>query len=105
MIDYYEYINSQQWYLLTLPVRQRNNKLCELCNMRYGTCVHHRTYRNLGNEQPEDMLHVCVYCHRLIHHKKGGGYLWPSRLPFLQQLQNEILRELEPGRDLNESTC
>lgn len=94
-VSYYDYIKSDQWYQLTAPIRQRNGGICEVCQMRYGDSIHHRTYIRLGAEDADDLLHVCNPCHRLIHHKKGAGYIWQSRLEFVKQLQIEISGEQE----------
>ena len=99
MIDYYEYIRSEQWFDLTKPIRKRNKGVCECCKMRYGSCVHHRTYKNLGNEEPKDLLHVCKYCHTMIHNK-GEYFIWHHRRKFLEFYRKEIAKELDPGRDL-----
>lgn len=95
-INYYEYIVSDEWFKLTEPIRKRNGGLCECCTMRFGEVVHHRTYKNLGHELDKDLLHVCIYCHRMIH-KKGIYYIWPSRLEFLILLQTEV--EQQEKRD------
>lgn len=69
MVDYYQYIASAEWYARTEQVRLRNNGVCEICNLRYATEVHHRSYQNLGNERDEELLSICHYCHGVIHNK------------------------------------
>lgn len=91
-INYYEYINSDEWYKISEPVRKRNGGICECCNMRFIQVVHHRTYKNLGKEQPEDMLGSCVPCHEMIHRIRKH-FIWNSRKPFLEQLQKEADKE------------
>lgn len=99
MINYYAYIKSKAWFARTESVRLRNRGICECCNMRYGTCVHHRTYVRLGKETDADLLHVCKYCHKMIH-KKGVFKIWNSRLILLEMYQREISNELDKERDL-----
>ena len=89
MVNYYEYIRSKEWFERTAPVRKRNEGLCEVCNLRYGEDVHHRTYDRLGNEDLDDLLHVCRTCHAMIH-RKDQGVIWKSRLPFLRELIDEL---------------
>lgn len=92
-IDYYRYITSEAWFRLTEPVRKRNHYLCELCNMRYGTVVHHRTYKHLGQELMEELLHLCTECHGAVHGLSGPRYfIWQSRIALLEILQNECIR-------------
>lgn len=88
-IDYYVYIKSPEWFKRTESVRARNRGICECCNMRQGSCVHHRSYENLGKEKEEELLHVCEICHNMIH-KKKKGFIWPSRIGFLILLQQEV---------------
>lgn len=100
-MDYYTYIKSEEWFNLTKPIRNRNHGLCECCLIRFGEVVHHRTYKNLGHEKDEDLIHVCHLCHNEIHKKRRrGGYffIWESRRKFLKQLQNEIAKELKDAR-------
>lgn len=88
-VDYYAYIQSPAWYTRTLEVRKRNRGKCECCCMRSGSAVHHRTYERLGCELPEDLIHLCDLCHKMVH-KKGSYYIWPSRVPVLEKLRLEM---------------
>lgn len=91
MINYYEYIKSTEWYERTKEIRARRGGRCECCLMRNGSSVHHRTYERLGNELPEDLIHVCDCCHKMIH-GLGVFFIWSSRIPFLKTLQLEVLK-------------
>lgn len=88
-MNYYEYINSPEWFEKTEKVRERNDGYCEVCCMRYGEHVHHRTYERLYNEKDEDLLHVCNFCHAMIH-RLSEYPIWESKLPFLRILQEEV---------------
>lgn len=92
MIDYYKYIHSPEWFKRTEVVRLRLNGKCECCLMRSGSCVHHRTYLHLGCELDAELLHVCRWCHKLIHRTipERKVFIWPSRLEFLRLLQKEV---------------
>jgi 5-methylcytosine-specific restriction endonuclease McrA len=70
-MNYHDYIASRDW-------RQNPTRLaeleaagfrCRLCNDD-GTGsaieVHHRTYANLGHEQPGDLTALCRTCHRVV---------------------------------------
>lgn len=91
-VNYHEYIKSKEWYERTEPIRIRNNFRCEVCNMRFGEHVHHRSYERLGHELMADLIHVCDPCHKIIH----GIYvplffIWPERQEFLKQLTMEAI--------------
>ncbi|WP_341940346.1 HNH endonuclease signature motif containing protein [Microbacterium sp. LWH10-1.2] len=68
--NYRAYINSAAWR----ATRERywNSKLskeCWVCDAprSKGMHLHHRTYKNLGNERLMDLVPVCPACHDLIH--------------------------------------
>lgn len=90
-VNYYEYLQSPEWEKLTEPIRERNGGLCECCNMRYGSEVHHRTYDRLGQELPEDLIHVCNQCHKMIEGILPicFYYVWDSRKTILENLREE----------------
>jgi hypothetical protein len=89
-MDYHEYLLSEQWAEKTAPVRRRLNGMCECCNMRFGSEVHHRTYVRLFNELPEDLIHLCGQCHEAVH-GLDTCFIWPSRKVVLHTLQREAL--------------
>lgn len=65
--DYARYLQSPYWR------RRRNEALrdagwqCQRCPSRTGLQVHHRTYVNLGAEQPGDLEVLCRPCHEGEH--------------------------------------
>lgn len=70
-MNYLDYITSRRWH--QNPVRLAELKAagfrCRLCNDNgKGSTieVHHRTYANLGNEQPGDLTALCRICHRVV---------------------------------------
>ncbi len=63
-----EYYQTMHWRTLSAEVRKRVNR-CQLNLDHLGPLqVHHNTYRNLGNEDPLDLVVLCQECHRLIAH-------------------------------------
>ena len=79
-MNYREYICSRDWH--EHPVRRAELEAsgfrCRLCNGGgKGTIieVHHRTYENLGNEQPGDLTALCRDCHRVVtNHQRRLRY-------------------------------
>lgn len=50
----------------------RSRGFCEDCGARRPLDVHHRTYKRIGNERPEDLVAVCRRCHKERHRGKRG---------------------------------
>ena len=68
---YYKYLRSKQWADIKLDLIQTRGAQCERCGakrkqLRY-LHVHHLTYKNLFNEEPEDLEILCAPCHRAEH--------------------------------------
>ncbi|MFA5014813.1 MAG: HNH endonuclease signature motif containing protein [Actinomycetota bacterium] len=69
--SYEEYLKSDIWktnrdrFLNTIE-----NKCCVVCLSTIKINVHHRTYKNLGDEKINDLVILCQSCHRKFHAKK-----------------------------------
>ena len=76
---YYNYLRSPEWQKKRRAVIERSRAnapgsnpygRCELCNyspFRPGVLqVHHKTYENIFNEPLEDLVLVCVNCHKRL---------------------------------------
>jgi predicted HNH restriction endonuclease len=70
-MNYHDYIMSRRWREnpARLAELEASGFRCRLCN-NDGTAgrleVHHRTYKNLFNEQVGDLTTLCRGCHRLV---------------------------------------
>jgi 5-methylcytosine-specific restriction endonuclease McrA len=70
------------WY--TIPrvtqkmVRRRSKGHCEDCEQRKPLEFHHKHYRSVGRELPEDIAHLCRDCHHYRHWKTGQFVLEPD---------------------------
>lgn len=67
-MPYADYLQTPEWTAI------RNGKLrsahykCQVCNTGNPPLnVHHRHYRNRGNENPQDLIVLCQPCHELFH--------------------------------------
>jgi 5-methylcytosine-specific restriction endonuclease McrA len=93
--DYATYIQSDAWKAQRQRALQRTAQRdrlrwphCEGCLRRgsgfknpaedrfrvegsNGLHIHHLHYRNLGNEQPEDLVVLCTKCHNLVHENQA----------------------------------
>lgn len=68
---YARYLVSDEWKAIRQEALERAKHRCQICNGDSNLQVHHRYYRGLGKEQPEDLTVLCEECHKLYEdHKK-----------------------------------
>lgn len=72
--NYNQYLKSQHWqnirnryYKSKLPKRINNICVCRVCEQDKPLSLHHRTYKNMGNERLNDLILLCSECHHLAH--------------------------------------
>ena len=65
-VDYQKYLASEEWAKVRVDIVAVRGNKCEICGKR-GSQVHHRTYDNLGCEEPEDLILTCGKCHMKEH--------------------------------------
>lgn len=70
--EYEAYLRSSAWATKRRTILARAAGLCELCEYFEPTEVHHITYARIGNEQEDDLLAVCHFCHGLLHGKEDA---------------------------------
>jgi hypothetical protein len=66
VIDYQQYLASREWRVKRKEVIERQNGICQRCGSRPIENVHHITYENLGREDPDDLIGVCLPCHEYL---------------------------------------
>lgn len=64
--QYSKYINSADWKAKRLARLEMDKHKCRRCG-NDGDVVHHATYKNVGNEEMEDLVTLCSWCHKRIH--------------------------------------
>ena len=62
-----QYLNSMLWKIKRHQAIERAGARCEICDCSYYLDVHHRTYENLGDEKPDDLMVLCRDCHTELH--------------------------------------
>ena len=75
MINYYDYIRSEEWRDKAEAAKARAGYRCQVCNTpdsMAGLEAHHRTYERLGNELPEDITVLCGDCHSIFESQRSG---------------------------------
>lgn len=64
--SYKDYLKSEHWIKISTELKDRIKK-CQLCSSTKNLNVHHNTYKNLGHEEPEDLIVLCNECHKKFH--------------------------------------
>ena len=67
---YHNYLQSSEWIELRIEMLHFYDYKCARCGVKhkhYNLHVHHKTYKNIYNEQPEDLELICKPCHEKEH--------------------------------------
>ena len=62
-----DYIKTKHWQDIRNNILLENNYTCQICNKKFSKellNVHHLNYSNLGKETKEDLMLLCIDCHR-----------------------------------------
>jgi 5-methylcytosine-specific restriction endonuclease McrA len=62
-MTYSDYIKSNKWFNLRSARISIDNHKCQKCGFEEELNVHHKTYKNLFNENMEDLITLCKRCH------------------------------------------
>lgn len=65
--DYESWIQTDAWNEIRIKALDKANHQCERCGTSKRLQVHHKNYRNLGNERLCDLTVLCEDCHMEEH--------------------------------------
>lgn len=63
---YYTYLESDEWATIRIEMLTKY-PYCQRCGYKHTLQVHHKTYKNVFNENPEDLEVICKKCHQEEH--------------------------------------
>lgn len=66
-MPYAEYLETREWQERRRVHLEAAGNRCQLCNRGERLHVHHRTYKNRGNEHFGDLIVLCAACHKHFH--------------------------------------
>jgi len=66
-LSYEEYLQTDHWKITRRDTLEHYRYRCAKYGGHRFLNVHHRTYRNLGAENPEDLEVLCRACHLAEH--------------------------------------
>lgn len=64
---YARYLQTDQWRERRSAALARAKYRCQLCSSKFTLQTHHRTYKRIGRERPEDLIVLCDRCHGKHH--------------------------------------
>jgi len=70
---YNQYILSARWKLTREAALRRDKRRCVGCGKADKLQVHHKTYARLGDEALDDLVTLCMDCHRLEHPEQAAA--------------------------------
>lgn len=66
--QYKAFIKSPQWKAIRGRRIFKDRGQCAMCKSRHKLEVHHKTYERFGGKElMQDLLTLCVGCHKAIH--------------------------------------
>lgn len=66
-MSYEDYLATEHWKKVREYAIRASGGRCSLCNAPSRLQAHHRTYENLGEERPRDVITLCESCHETFH--------------------------------------
>ena len=96
--EYKNYLLSSEWLNLKIDIFAKRGRKCERCNRTHKLSIHHLTYDNIFNENPDDLIILCEKCHmkehNIIKFKKGKPVKQLSLAQKVQLKKQKRLRKL-----------
>lgn len=68
-IPYLTFLGTKYWKRLRMEVLRRDKFTCKRCGAQQNLQAHHLTYVRRGHEKLEDLVTLCVPCHREAHRR------------------------------------
>lgn len=66
--QYSNYMRSKHWRKFRKKMWKQKPHRCWICNMETQKLdLHHKTYKNLGNEKANQVIFLCRPCHSKLH--------------------------------------
>ena len=82
MTNYHEYLNSSTWKARRQAKLAKAKYRCENCGEKGYLEVHHKTYKNLGNEDTNDLIVLCKGCHWIAEQmRRNQDFKLPEAQP------------------------
>ncbi len=98
--EYTKYLQSKEWLEIRLDILT-TRKVCEKCGSKKKLQVHHKHYKNIFKEEPEDLELLCDKCHVNEHkHKLNPKKQKKQKRSLAQKLRDKQRRKKANARKL-----
>lgn len=81
--EYQEYLLSEHWQKIRSERLKMDNFKCQNCGRPFDLQVHHLTYDRIGNEDINDLITLCKFCHARVEEGKKE-YQSPLKKQYLE---------------------
>lgn len=71
--SYRDYLKTEHWKNIRKLIRKKYNNKCKNCKTSERLEVHHKTYRNIGNELLSNLVLLCRDCHQQVHDQSNSN--------------------------------
>jgi 5-methylcytosine-specific restriction endonuclease McrA len=61
------YLESDGWKIKRKQKLKENGEICDICKGNLNLQIHHKTYKNVGDELMDDLQVLCRNCHTQVH--------------------------------------
>lgn len=75
---YKDYLKSDDWAQIRIEIITKR-KRCERCGSKNKLQIHHKHYKNIFHEEPEDLELLCNNCHQKEHSIKAKKKIKPKK--------------------------
>lgn len=101
---YKQYLRSEEWANIKVDLITLRGNRCQRCGKKKALSklqVHHKTYKNIFLENPEDLELVCAPCHMAEHNllkpKKAKVKKRPQKKLNIWQIVNAAKNSKNPN--------
>ena len=72
--SYAKYMKSRRWKQFKYSYWKKHERVCAACGSTKRLCLHHYSYKKLGNETFDDVVPLCWDCHEELHNEHGSKF-------------------------------
>lgn len=91
VVGYEKYLKTRHWFNLRRSIITKDSR-CSACGYPGNINLHHRSYKNIGNESKGDFVVLCGKCHDKIHKIKKSVPLSTATDNIVKKVREESIK-------------